>query len=315
MSDESKTMVYAALAGNVLVAASKFIAAAISGSTAMFTEAIHSSTDCINQLLLLLGSWRSKKKPDRSHPFGYDGEIYFYAFVIAVIVLLAGGVFSLDQGIRHLLNPHTIEAPGTTFIVLALSTLFEGGSLFFGYRASRRFVARHAGKGRQVSTWRFIGLSKDPNMYETLLEDAAALVGIVLAAIGVAGSVFFQQLWMDATASIAIGLLLIGNSIGIAIATRSLIAGEAVAPALMGKIEAVLQRAGYSRSCGDLKSLHLGPNTILITLAIDPSEQPQDLPFHVFVDAVEREIKSVDERIAYVFFELRRKLSVDQLHQ
>src|SRR5436309_1932636 len=104
MADESKSMVYAALVGNVLVAASKFIAAAISGSSAMLTEAIHSSTDCINQLLLLLGSWRSSKKPDRSHPFGYDGEIYFYAFVIAVIVLLAGGVFSIDQGIRHLRN-------------------------------------------------------------------------------------------------------------------------------------------------------------------------------------------------------------------
>jgi len=304
MERESQGVVYAALLGNVLVATSKFAAAAISGSTAMFTEAIHSSTDCANQLLLLFGDWRSRKKADRSHPFGYDGEIYFYAFVIAVIVLLAGGAVSIEQGIRELRAPHAIDSPSTSFAVLTLSALFEAGSLYFGYRASQRIVAKHAGN-RRVSIWRFIELSKDPKMYETLLEDSAALVGIGIAALGVAGSAFFHQLWMDAAASIAIGILLIGNSIGIAYATRSLIAGESVAPALLKEVENALDRAGYARSCGDLKSLHLGPNTILVTLAVDGNEQTEDRSLRTLVESVTREVKRVDERIAQVFFTLR----------
>jgi len=299
MAEESKRVVYTALAGNLLVAASKFTAAAFSHSTAMLTEAIHSSADCVNQVLLLVGNVRSKKKADRSHPFGYDGEIYFWAFVVAVMVLLVGGVTSIYQGARELKHPHPVESPAWSLIVLALSAVFEAGSFIVGYRASRRMVRRHP-----VSTWRFIKLSKDPNMYESLLEDGAALIGIALAAVGVLGSVLFGLLWMDAAASIAIGVLLIANSYVIAYATRSLIAGEAAAPALQTEIEQALRRAAVDDECGDVKSLHLGPNTIIITVSLDERGKPPDVPVAHHLATIANCIKGVDERIRHVFFTL-----------
>jgi cation diffusion facilitator family transporter len=302
MAEDSKRVVYAALGGNVLVAAAKFVAAALSGSSAMLTEAVHSSADCVNQLLLLIGTRRSEKQADRSHPFGYDGEVYFWAFVVAVMVLLAGGAVSIYQGIQELRHPHSIDSFILSLTVLAVSAAFEASSLIVGYRASRRIVARHPGDGKRVSMWRFIKLSKDPNMYESLLEDSAALIGITLAAIGILGSVLLKLLWMDAAASIAIGLLLIANSYVIADATRSLIAGEAVAPALQTEIEDALKRAGYAGRCSYLKSLHLGPNTIIIALSVLQHDQDNDTPVATRLDAIAMEVKRVDERIRHVFF-------------
>ena len=305
MADDSKWVVYAALGGNVLVAASKFTAATISGSSAMLTEAIHSSADCTNQLLLLFGDRRGLKKADRSHPFGYDGEIYFWAFVVAVMVLLVGGAASIYQAVLQFEHPRAIESPSISLIVLAVSAVFEGASLIVGYRASRRIVARHRGDGKPVSFWHFIELSKDPNMYESLLEDSAALIGLFLAAIGVVGSAFFGRLWMDAGASLAIGLLLIANSYVIAYATRSLIAGEAVAPALRIDIENALKQAGYSEDYQDFKSLHLGPNTILIVLSVLQKHRRKDAATKDYFDAVTGCIKQVDERICHVYFSLK----------
>src|ERR1700722_8593178 len=302
MAGDSKRVVYAALAGNVLVAASKYVAAALSGSSAMLTEAVHSSADCVNQLLLLIGTRRSEKKADRSHPFGYDGEVYFWAFVVAVMVLLAGGAVSIYQGIQELRHPHPIDSFILSLVVLAVSAAFEGSSLLVGYRASRRLVARHPGDGKRVSMWRFIKLSKDPNMYESLLEDTAALVGIALATIGILGSALLKLLWMDAAASIGIGLLLLANSYVIADATRSLIAGEAVAPALQTEIEDALKRAGYAGRCSYLKSLHLGPNTIIIAVSVLQHDRANDTPVAAQLDAIATEVKRVDERIRHVFF-------------
>jgi len=305
MQDDSRWVVYAALAGNVLVASAKFAAALISQSTAMFTEAVHSSADCINQVLLLIGTARGKKPPDRSHPFGYDGEVYFWAFVVAVMVLLLGGAFSIYQGVRELQHPHSLDSPAVSLIVLAVSALFEGTSLLVGYRASRTMVRRHPGDGKPVSIWRFIKLSKDPSMYESLLEDSAALIGIGLAAIGVLGSVLFKVLWLDAAASVAIGLLLIATSYVIATATRSLIAGEGPAPALQKEIEDALREAGFAGTCSDLRSLHLGPNTILVTLAFDLRNDATPSSVKGEIQAITRRVKHVDDRIRHVFFEVR----------
>ena len=142
-------------------------------------------------------------------------------------------------------------------------------------------------------------------MYESLLEDGAALIGIAFAAIGVLGSVVFGLLWMDAAASIAIGLLLIANSYVIAYATRSLIAGEAAAPALQAEIEQALKTAAVDGECGDVKSLHLGPDTIIVTVAVRERGKRADEPIAQHLAAIERCIKKVDERISHVFFTLR----------
>jgi len=306
MADRSTNVVYAALAGNVMVAISKFAAASISGSSAMLTEAIHSSADTANQILLLIGNSRSRAEPDDSHAFGYDGEVYFWAFVVAVVVLIAGGAASLYEGMRKLAHPEPLTSPWLSVGVLALSAVFEGSSLWFGLREYRRVAYRHRLPGFKVSLWRFIELSKDPNLYETLLEDLAALAGIGIAAVGIIASAVFDLLWADGAASLGIGLLLIADSWVIARATRSLVAGETVAPPLLKDLECAVQGSPQVRAFTDLKTLHLGPRSILVTVTVELTADTiasgaaaRDL------DQVSDQLKAVDPRVSYVFFRLR----------
>jgi cation diffusion facilitator family transporter len=268
MADPSTKVVYAALAGNVMVAASKFAAAGISGSSAMLTEAIHSSADTANQILLLIGNHRSRAAPDDSHAFGYGGEMYFWAFVVSGVILIAGGAASLYEGMRKLADPEPITSPLLSLGVLVMSAVFEGSSLWFGIREYRRVAFRHRLPGFKVSLWRFIDLSKDPNLYETLLEDLAALVGIGVAAIGIVGSAIRGLPWADGAASVGIGLLLIVDSLVIARATRSLVAGETVAPPLLKDLERALRDSPQVGVFANPKTLHLGPRSILVTLTV-----------------------------------------------
>ena len=177
----------------MFVALSKFGAALLSGLSAMFTEAIHSAADTVNQVLLLVGTRRSKARANAGHAFGYGMEIYFWTFVVAVIVLLPGGVASIWQGVLHIASQESIESPFVSLGVLALAAVFEGSSLTVAYREYKRQVRGRTYRRRPVGVWRFIKLSKDPNLYESLLEDAAALVGIGFAAIGVAASAWLPR--------------------------------------------------------------------------------------------------------------------------
>jgi cation diffusion facilitator family transporter len=287
MAQESTKVVYAALLGNVLVAVSKFGAAALSGSSAMLTEAIHSTADTANQLLLLVGNKRSRQRSDASHAFGYGMEVYFWTFVVAVIVLLAGGVASIWEGVRQLDSPEPIKSPLISLGVLALSALFEGASFAVGYRAYKKRVQGRKLHGQPVGLWRFIAISKDPNLYESLLEDSAALIGLGL----------------DGAASIAIGILLIGCSLAIAEATRSLMAGETVAPPVLEDIRKVLKTYADRVSVSDVKTLHLGPQSILVALTIEVqgtglAKAERDL------GEVTKSIRELDVRIKFVYFRL-----------
>jgi len=298
MADGSSKVVYAALAGNVLVAALKYIAAVISGSSAMLTEAIHSTSDCINQLLLLIGVRRGKLPSDPSHRFGYGMEIYFWTFVVAVLVLLGGGAYSIYRGASELAAPHKIIAPNLSLAVLFLSAIFESGSFSVGYKQYQKVVATHRIPGKSISLIQFIKLSKDPSLYESLLEDGAALLGIVVAAAGITGSSYFGWLRADGAASIVIGMILVANGMAILVATRSLVAGESVAPPVLHDLELSLRGHPWSDRITDLATLHLGPSCILIavTLAPGPGEDAK-----VGLE-VERLLKATDPRIIEVLF-------------
>jgi cation diffusion facilitator family transporter len=268
IAESSVRVVYAALAGNVLVAVSKFAAAAVSGSTAMLTEAIHSSCDCANQLLLLVGVRRGKLPSDPSHQFGYGMEIYFWTFVVAVLVLCGGGIFSIVEGISELRSPHPITAPAVSLGVLFLSAVFEGASFSIAYRQFRAIVARHRLPGETVSLVQFIKWSKDPSLYESLLEDGAALVGLAVAAAGIVASVSFGFLPADGIASLIIGMMLVMNAAAILIATRSLVAGESVAPPILRELTQGLAGHRWSDRISSLSTLHLGPSCILAAVTL-----------------------------------------------
>jgi cation diffusion facilitator family transporter len=229
----------------------------------MLTEAIHSLVDTGDQALLLVGHKRGARPPDARHPLGHGMETYFWSFIVALMVFLLGGVLSVYEGVRQILEPEPVVSPWISLGVLAIAATFEGTSFRIAYREYRRVV-----RGRPTRLWDFIKASKDPALFSVLLEDSAALIGIGTAAIGVVAATFFQVTWADGIASIAIGLLLASVAFVLANETRSLIAGEAVAPIVMERLQKALARIGCITSLDEVATLHLGPGAILVALTL-----------------------------------------------
>jgi cation diffusion facilitator family transporter len=294
--DGSARVVYAALTGNIAIAVAKFVAYAISGSSAMLTEAIHSLVDSADQILLLVGLSRGRRPPDESHPLGHGMEAYFWSVIVAVMVLLLGGVASLYQGVQHILAPEAIRSPAISFTVLGIAAVFEGSTLAVAYREFKRVV-----HGRDVPLWTFIHLSKDPNLYASLLEDSAALVGIAIAALGVLGSAIFHVGWADGAASIGIGGLLTAVAFVLANETRSLIAGEAVAPAVMAEIKRLLNADARIDTVVDVATLHLGPKSVLVALTLTFTSEMSLPDLRQAIRDLTNALKQADARIAYVY--------------
>jgi cation diffusion facilitator family transporter len=301
--DGSRKVVYAALAGNLFTAGSKFIAAAVSGSSAMLTEAVHSTADCTNQLLLLIGVRRARRRADATHPFGYGLEIYFWTFVVAVLVLLAGGAYSVARGLEELADPSPIAWPGLSLFVLLLSAALDGASFRIGYREYRNVEARHRRPGRPIGLIQFIRWSKDPSLYESLLEDGAALAGLGVAAAGIVATAYVGIPEADGAASLAIGMILLGNGTAILVSTRSLIAGEGVAPPVLEELWSVIHAHDHRGRVTDLATLHLGPKRILIALTLS---EPRSASEPHFLRKLELSLKAAEPRLHDVLFRYSR---------
>ncbi|MGZ3375913.1 MAG: cation diffusion facilitator family transporter [Phenylobacterium sp.] len=296
MAQGSTRVVLAALAGNGAIALAKFVAAWMSGSTAMLTEAVHSLVDTGDQFLLLAGQARGRKPPDASHPLGYGMETYFWSFIVALMVFVLGGVFSVWQGVRHILHPEPVVSPWISLGVLAIAAVFEGASFRVGYREFRSVV-----RGRPVRLWTFIKASKDPSLVSVLLEDSAALIGIVLAAAGVVAATWLHMPWADGAASVAIGLLLAGVAIVLGNETRSLIAGEAVAEPVMAQLKATLAAIDCITDLQEIATLHLGPGEILVALTLSFRPQSTTETLNAAIRELTDCLKAADGRVAYVY--------------
>jgi cation diffusion facilitator family transporter len=296
MADGSTRVVLTALAGNGAIAAAKFVAAGLSGSTAMFTEAIHSLVDTGDQLLLLVGQKRGGRKPDETHPLGYGMETYFWSFIVALMVFVLGGMLSIYEGVRHILEPSPLVSPWVSLGVLAVSAVFEGVSFRVGYREYKKVV-----RGRPVRFWQFIRGSKDPGLVSVLLEDSAALIGIGLAATGVTASAFLHLAWADGAASVAIGVLLTGVALVLANETRSLIAGEAVAPIVMERLKETLDGIKCITRLDDVATLHLGPGVILVALTVAFRPKATGASITAAVVEITACLQATDGRVAYVY--------------
>jgi cation diffusion facilitator family transporter len=287
-----------ALAGNLAIALTKFIAWMFTGSTAMLTEGIHSVVDTADQLLLLAGQNRAAKAATENHPFGYGMETYFWTFIVALMIFLAGGLAAIWQGVERLVQPEPVTRPLVNFVVLAVSAAFEGLSFRTAYREFRNTV-----RGRDVRLFSFLRASKDPNVFATLLEDGAALAGLAIATLGVTGAAVLGWSWADGAASILIGLLLVAVALFLANETRSLIAGEAAAPPIVERLNEAL---GGLRRLGEparMRTLHLGPRSILVAICW---RFPDDPPLHQLkaaFDEIQAAIRATDLRICDVLFE------------
>lgn len=258
----SKKVIYAALAGNLAIAVTKFGAAWWTGSSAMLSEAIHSTVDSGNQGLLILGLHRAGRPPDRTHPFGYSMELYFWAFVVALLIFAVGGAASIYEGLHRLADPIPIQAPLVIFAVLGASILFEGLTFRVAWRELK---ARHP----DVPTWSAIQASKDPSLFAVLLEDAAALAGLFVALLGVTLAYALDEPLFDGLASIAIGGVLVLTAALLARETLSLMTGESATAEILDATRAVLEGDPRMRDIQELLSLHLGPRNILLAISID----------------------------------------------
>jgi cation diffusion facilitator family transporter len=256
----TRTLVIALLA-NLGIAVSKFVAAAITGSSAMLTEGVHSVVDCTNQLLLMWGRRAAKRPPDMLHPFGYGRELYFWSFVVAIMVFALGAGLSVFEGIRHFMAPEPAVSPLIAYAVLGVAFVLEGASTFAAYR---EFDRARAGKG----WWQALVSTKDATTAIVLLENGAAMAGLVIAALGVAVSEYTGDPRFDAVASILIGLVLGAVAIFLAREAKGLLIGEAADPELVAGIRRVVSRAGVM-GVGEIMTIHNAPEQILAAINID----------------------------------------------
>jgi cation diffusion facilitator family transporter len=261
-SSGSRKVIFAALAGNLAIAVTKFAAAAYTGSSAMLSEAIHSSVDTGNQGLLLLGLKRAARPPDASHPFGHGMELYFWAFVVALMIFALGGAFSIYEGIHKVLHPDPVTDAWVNYLVLGLSILFEGYSFSV---ALHEFRTTHAGE----PFWQAIRASKDPSVFAVLLEDSAALAGLVVAIAGVGLSQLLDIPALDGAASIVIGGLLVTTAIFLARETLSLLTGESASRRSLAQVKALLLADRRVAAVDEMLSMQLGPREVLLALTID----------------------------------------------
>lgn len=258
----NNTAIYAALFGNLAIAITKFIAAGITGGSAMLTEGVHSLVDCGNEVLLLYGQKRAAKPADAAHPVGYGLELYFWCFVVAMMIFALGAGISIYEGVIHILDPVPITRPEITFIVFALAFVFESISLWFAWQVFRQTKGRH-------SILQAVRRSKDPTSFTVFLEDSAALIGIVIAAVGTAVSVITKNPVWDGGASVAIGVLLAGVAVVLARESKQLLVGEAADPEVVAALRATVGTYPQVRHIVDLITVQLGADQVFAAFTLE----------------------------------------------
>jgi cation diffusion facilitator family transporter len=292
----SKKVVYAALAGNLLIALTKFVAAGITGSSAMWSEGIHSLVDSGNQALLLYGMRRAKRPPDARFPFGYGKEIYFWSFVVALLVFATGAGLSFYEGLRHLREPGELENPIVNYIVLGIALALEGGSAVVAYR---EFARMRGNRGVVEAVRR----GKDPTVIAVLFEDSAALAGLVVALAGVTLYHITGNPVYDGAASIIIGLILAATACWLALETKGLLIGEAANREVVAEITRLAKRYPEVEKVNEVLTMHVGPEYILAALSVNIACDVPRSRAHAVMDELDETIKKTDPRLKRVFIE------------
>src|SRR6267154_842302 len=302
----STKVIYVAIAANLAIALTKYGAAAITGSPAMLAEAFHSTADSCNEFLLLLGIKRSQRPPDELHPFGHGKELYFWSLVVAIVIFGIGAGFSLDDGISLLLHPVTTPKPNWNYAILAVAGVFEGYSWF----VSRRELLDRRRPGQTL--WRLIRASKDPSVFTVFIEDSAALGGIAIAALGIALGQVLHNPYCDPAASVLIGLLLAGVAILLANESRELLLGERAPLRQIQRVKELIGSEPSVEAVGDIFTMQLGPDEILLAVALRFSSHLRVQELELTIDRLEEKIRQKEPAIKRIFIEaesLRRRIA------
>jgi len=296
---ESKLAVVAAVIANLIIAIIKFIAAAITGSSAMISEGIHSLVDTGNGLLLLFGMRRAARPADEGHPFGHGKALYFWSLVVAVSIFGIGGGMSLYEGvshIRHVAPGGELGDPTVAYIVLAISFLVEGVSFTV---AIRQFWKAKGSRG----PWQFVRESKDPSLYTVVLEDSAAMLGLVFAFLGIFFGHLLGNPYLDGIASIAIGLLLMSVAFILAFETKGLLLGEGATPEVLADIRRIVEADERVERAGDILTMYMGPNDLLVNLGVNFKRGTRAEEMHESIRAIELGIAAAHPECIRVYIE------------
>lgn len=304
MAAGSRKVVIAALAGNALIAVTKFVAAAMTGSSAMFAEAVHSVVDTGNQGLLLFGMKRAARPPDAAHPFGYGKEIYFWAFVVAILLFALGSGISIYEGVQKLLEPHPMENVAWNYGVLALAIAFESAAWWVAYREFDKVRGN-------LPLLRAVRQSKDPALFTVLFEDTAALLGLGAALVGVFAADRLGVVWADGAATLVIGAILATAAILLAIETKGLLIGEAAADGLVEDIISIAGQADFVDGVNEARTMHFGPEDVLVNLSVDARDSLPAGAVEVGVTQLETAIKERHPTVKRVFIEIQRARDSD----
>ena len=303
MAKESKLPIYASIGANIAIAILKFIAASISGSSAMVAEGVHSLVDSADGGLLLIGHWRSGQPPDESHPFGYGHELYFWSLLVAVLFFVLGGGISVYHGVLDLIHPEPLRDPTWNYVVLAGATVFDGTSFVIAYRAFRKTAA---GRG----FWAHMRGSKDPSQFAVVLEDGADLTGIALAFLGVFLGHELGRPRLDGVASIGIGLVLAFVAIVLMRQTKALLLGESANPDVLARIHGIIDADRRVVAADRLLTMHLGPHDILLTTSVQLSDSLSEPEVARTITELENRIREQVPDVKHVCIDARRARSV-----
>ena len=292
----SKTSIYAALAANLLIAVTKFVAGAVSNSAAMIAEGVHSVVDTVNELFLLLGIYRSKMLPDATHPFGYGKELYFWSFIVSIMIFGLGGGVSIYQGIAHVIRPEKLGDPTINYIVLALSVVFEGTSLIIALKQFNKLRG-------ETPFWAAVIKSKDPSSFLVLFEDSAAVAGLFIVALFVYLSHAFNKPYLDGVASLLVGMILIAVSALLARESRSLLMGEGVSSDTRGRICRMVEADSDVTKVLHILSTYQSPSEVLLMLIVAFKAGMNTREINMAIDRIRDVVKAEFKLVRFIMIQ------------
>lgn len=290
----SKTVIYAALAGNTAIALTKFVAAWFTGSSAMLSEGVHSLVDTGNGALLLYGLHRAARPADLTHPFGHGRELYFWSFIVALLVFALGAGVSLYEGLMHIIEPEPASDPVVAYVVLGLSMLFEG----YSWRVALKEFRTAKGK---LSYLAAVKQSKDPSVFTVLFEDTAALLGLAVAFLGIFGAHMLDIPELDGVASIGISLILATTAVFLARETKGLLMGEAALPEVQEEIRQIAERDTDVVRVNGVITIHIGPDQILAALSLEFRDEIAVPEVEACVSRIEAALRAARQDITGLF--------------
>jgi cation diffusion facilitator family transporter len=294
--------IIAALGANLLIAAAKFVAFLVTGASSMLAEGIHSVADSGNQVLLLVGGRQARRVATPDHPFGFGRDRYIYGFLVAIVLFSVGGLFAVYEGVHKLLHPEALESPLVAIGVLVIAICAEGFSLRTAVKETNE--VRRPG----VSYWRFIRTARAPELPVVLLEDTAAILGLVLALLGVGLTTLTDIPAFDGLGTIAIGLLLVAVAAILGVETKSLLLGEAATPEAQRRIVAALEEGDGGLSVIHMRTQHLGPEELLVAAKIAVRHDETAASIARAIDEAEIRVRAAEPtaRVIYLEPDLRR---------